>query len=264
MSDSFRAVVLLMALGLSPLFCGAQAAEVRPDVAEQLLAQANQARAAAGVGPLQWDEALAQAALAHTRRMARETELSHQYTGESALEDRAGLAGAHFSLIEENIGLATNSAQLHPGWMNSPGHRRNLLNPAVDHVGIAVIHTRGAYYATQDFARAVEALAPVEVESRIAALLRAQGVAVGADARDARVACGMDRGLPASLANDQPEFVMRWQDANLARLPAALTDHIRARQFRRALVGSCPARGGADSFTVYRVAVLLYAAAPQP
>ena len=51
---------------------------------------------------------------------------------------------------------------------------------------------------------------------------------------------------------------MRWQDSELAQLPQALTERLASGRYRRAAVGSCPARGVEGSFSAYRVAVLLY------
>ena len=39
--------------------------------------------------------------------------------------------------------------------MQSPGHRENLLNPEVDHVGIAVVYARGVLYAVADYSAVV-------------------------------------------------------------------------------------------------------------
>ncbi|MGH7836399.1 MAG: CAP domain-containing protein, partial [Candidatus Binataceae bacterium] len=55
--------------------------------------------------PLKWDDALAAAALHHAERMARESELSHQYPGEPPLSERAAHAGARFSEVAENIAV---------------------------------------------------------------------------------------------------------------------------------------------------------------
>src|SRR5271170_2688981 len=53
-----------------------------------LFVLANQARAQAGVAPLQRDEGLTQAARAHAAAMASQQQLSHQFAGEPPLEDR--------------------------------------------------------------------------------------------------------------------------------------------------------------------------------
>ena len=55
-----------------------------------------------------------------------------------------------------------------------------------------------------------------------------------------------------------PRFIMRWQDADLTRLPQALVEKLASGNYRQAAVGSCPAQIAEGSFTAYRVAVLLY------
>ena len=229
--------------------------------AEQLFALANQSRAEQGAGPLKWDSALAEAALAHCRRMAAESELSHRYGGEPGLSDRAGQAGAHFSLIEENIALGSYVDQIHTGWMHSPGHRANLLNPNVDHVGIAVVRANGVYFAVADYSRAVDVLTPAQVESAVAELIRPSGVFVHNDQGLARAACALDRGMPRAFSGPQPAFVMRWQGADLSHLPPALVQRLSSGEYKQASVGSCAPRDVEGNFTVYRVAVLLYATA---
>lgn len=236
---------------------GAQSQNLRTQ-AEQLFALANQARAAQGAGPLKWDPALAAAAVAHCHRMAAEGPIAHRYGGEPDLSERAGNAGAHFSLIEENVAVGTYVARIHEGWMNSPGHRANLLNPSVDRVGIAVVASGGVFYAVADYARAVEVLNSAQVEAAIAGLIRPSGVAVRRDPTLARAACALDHGLPRSAADPQPEFVMRWQNPDLTLLPQDLTDKLASGRYSQAEVGSCPAQNVEGSFTVYRVAVLLY------
>jgi hypothetical protein len=229
---------------------------LRPQ-AEQIFALANQARAQAGAGPLQWDPALAIAALDHCRRMAYEGPIAHRYGGEPDVSERAANAGAHFSVIEENVAIGPTAAAIHDEWMNSPGHRTNLLSPDVDRVGIAVVSSRGVLYAVADYSRGVAVLAPAQVESRVASLLRVSGLAILPDPTLARAACAMDSGLPRS-AGPQPRFIMRWQDPSLDHLPQALVDRLSSGNYRQASVGSCPAQSDQAAFTAYRVAVLLY------
>jgi hypothetical protein len=218
----------------------------------------NQSRAQAGLGRLQWDAALASAAMRHCVRMAVEGPISHRYAGELDLAGRAGAAGAHFSLIEENIALGPYAATIHQGWLDSPGHRANLLNRDIDRVGIAVIAAHGVLYAAADYERGVVVMSQAQVEASIASLISVSGVAVSSDPRAARASCAVERGVPASDGNGQPGFVMRWQDADLSHLPRPLTEHLASGQYRRAVVGSCPAKSVDGAFTVYRVAVLLY------
>jgi hypothetical protein len=226
--------------------------------AEQLFAMANQARAQAGAPPLAWDPALAVAARKHCERMVAEGPLSHRYVGEQDLSERASFAGAHFGLIEENIAIGSFPREIHEEWMNSPGHRKNLLNPEVDHVGIAVIEGRGSLYAVQDFETEVRVLSSAQVESSVGKLVGMSGVAIRSDSHDARAACVIDHGFPSGLSGGEPGFIMRWQDADLNHLPQSLVDRLGSGHYRQASVGSCPPRGDQTAFTQYRIAVLLY------
>lgn len=226
--------------------------------AEQIFALANETRARAGVGRLAWDPALAAAALQHCRRMAAEGPIAHRYGGEPDLSGRAAQAGAHFSVIEENIAFGPSPAVIHDQWMQSPGHRQNLLSPDVDRVGIAVVAGHGELYAVADYSRGAEQLSPREVEARVSALVRAKGVRVLNDPSVARTACLTDEGMPQAEDGLQPRFIMRWQEADLSSLPQALASRLASGRYRAAAVGNCPAQVTEGAFTAYRVAVILY------
>lgn len=267
LKESMRAVVWCVCVGalLATASGWAQAAPnataagvLMPGAAEQLMALANRSRAEAGLRPLVWDEPLAAAARAHTLRMAAEGPIAHRYGGEAGLSDRAGAVGAHFDLIEENVAVGPNAAAIHAEWMQSPGHRENLLNGEVNRVGIAVVSIRGVEYATADYAHGVEKLSAEQVEARVAALIRVSGVQVRTNPGPARAVCTADRGLPAAENGAQPTFVQRWQDADLSRLPDTLTERLASGRYHMAAVGSCPAQNVEGSFTAYRIAVLLY------
>lgn len=266
----FSSVLVLLA-GLAPImvsaqsqdygqYYGAQAqTDLRPDLrsdAEQIFALANQARWQAGAGRLAWDPALAAAALAHCRRMAQEGPIAHRYGGEADVSGRAAQAGAHFSVIEENVAIGPSAEAIHEEWMQSPGHRQNLLSPEVNRVGIAVVAARGVLYAVADYSRAVESLSPAQVEARVAELIRPSGVSVLGDPTLARAACRTNEGAPSGGAT--PRFIMRWQAGELTALPQQLVDRLSSGRYRSAAIGSCPAEGVEGSFSAYRVAVLLY------
>lgn len=223
------------------------------------MALANQSRAQEGLPALQWDATLAAAAMRHCVRMASEGEISHRYGGEPDLTQRAAAAGAHFSLIEENIAVGAYPEQIHQDWMHSPGHRTNLLNPQINRVGIAVVAAHGVLYAVSDYSEGVPVLSAAQVEARVADLIRMSGITVRRDPHDARLACPMDHGLPGGI-NDEPGFIMRWQGADLGHLPQNLVNKLASGEYGQADVGACPAEGVEGSFTAYRVAVLLYPA----
>jgi len=224
----------------------------------QLVQLANQDRAALGLRPLLWDPALAAAARQHCQRMVAEGQISHRYGGEPDLTERAGQAGAHFRLIEENVAFGPTPPAIHDGWMHSPGHRANLLNPEVDRVGIAVVAGRDALYAVADYARDEPVLSLAQVEAGYANMLRAKGLIVLQQTTDARKYCEQDDGVRGAVSSSSPTFMMRWEDADLSRLPQPLLDRIGTGRYRQAVVGSCPPQDVEGAFTVYRTAVLLY------
>jgi hypothetical protein len=252
---------LIVCLALAPIVSLAQAplrdiraAQIQPE-AWQIVILANQARAASGAGPLQWDSALANAARQHCLQMAAEGAIAHRYGGEPDVAGRAGQAGARFSLIEENVAIGPSPAAIHGAWMHSPDHRTNLLSPDVDRVGVAVVASRGVLYAVADYERSVPVLTQTQVEASVAELLRSRGVDLTGDPTDARASCVQDR---LATTGKQPGFLMLWQGSELNRLPGALVDRLSSGRYRQAAVGSCPPEIAENSFTAYRVAVLLY------
>ena len=247
-------VVFLQAQPRSSQIQNSQSIQVE---AWRIVQLANQARAAAGAAPLKWDAALGAAARQHCLRMAAEGPLSHRYRGEPEPAERAARADAHFSLIEENVALGPDPATIHQEWMHSSGHRSNLLNPEVDRIGVAVVAGRRGLYAVADYARNVPLLTQAQVEAKVAGLVQEKGVAVERSSNAARQACKSDHGVPDAESGARSRFVMRWQDADLSRLPRELTGKLASGQFRHAEVGSCPPQGQQGWFTAYRVAVLL-------
>jgi hypothetical protein len=259
-----RGLVLALAL-FSPLIlaqtqwsrpsqtAGSQAIQAE---AWQIVQLANQARAQSGAGPLKWDPALALAARQHCLRMAAEGSISHQYPGEPDVSKRAAQAGAHFSMIEENVALASTPAEIHDAWMNSPGHRANLLNPKVDHVGVALVAGRHGLYAVADYERAVTVLSQTQIEAQVAGLLH--GVAILPDHSLARTSCAAEGAMPHPASGPKPHFAMYWEGTQLTQLPQSLVSELATGKYRQAAVGSCSAQGQEDAFTSYRIAVLLY------
>jgi len=235
-----------------------QAGQFVPSQADRLFALANQARMQHGARQLTWDDALAEAARRHCMLMAQEGPISHRYGGEPDLAERAGQAGARFSLIEENVAIGPTGEEIHEEWMHSPGHRANLLNPQVNRVGIAVVASRGELYAVADYSTGVASLTQDQVEMQVERLIRVSGVTILNRHAEARAACSTNSGLPAANGGPMPRFVMRWQDPDLKQLPQALADRLASGRYHAASVGSCKAQGLQGTFSAYRLAVLLY------
>jgi len=229
---------------------------------QKLLEFANQARAEAGIAPVQWDAALAAAAHAHARMMAQVGTISHRYDGEADLAERAATAGAHFSLIEENVAMGPSPEQIHDGWMHSPGHHDNLLSPKVDRIGLALVPAHGVLFAVADYAKGVEALTPADVETKVGAAVAQHGMALvaGAGVDGARKYCALDEGKSAAGLGLKARFFMKWQSADVAQFPPELEKALASGQYTQAAVGACDAKGSTAgaAFSAYRVAVLLF------
>lgn len=249
----FLAAMLLLGCCAVP---GAAAQASTRSVAEQYLFQAaNAERAQRGLPALRWDGALYRAATNHAIEMARRQSISHQYPGEAELSARCQQAGAHFSVVAENVAEAPTAVRVHQAWMNSPGHRENLLDPRVDAVAISVIRLGNQLYAVQDFERAVTELSYTDQENAVAALVYAAGpMELVPDSTDARRTCELGSGY-AGLR--QPAYVVRYTSADLGRLPDDLRARLASGRYRQAAIGAC-ALPNEQAFTAYSIAVLLF------
>ena len=121
----------------------------------------------AGLPLFQWNAQLAQAALAHSRKLASHGDLSHQFPGEPELTQRVSATGARFNALAENVAVAGDPGEAHIALMNSPGHRANILNPEYNAVGVAVVRVNRDMYVTEDFARVVPSYSPDQFRSAV-------------------------------------------------------------------------------------------------
>ncbi|NBM16973.1 CAP domain-containing protein [Streptomyces sp. GC420] len=103
----------------------------------EVVALTNRERSAAGLRPLAADPRLATAAQAYSGDMAARGFYSH--TSPEGLEpwDRARAAGCTHRGVGENIACGQRSAaEVVRGWMDSPGHRANILRAGFTHIGV--------------------------------------------------------------------------------------------------------------------------------
>ncbi len=230
-----------------------------PNVAEQLLlSEANKDRAAHNLNTLKRDPMLSQAALFHAFQMAEHADISHGFPGEPDLSQRGATAGVRFSLITENVAEAQDPTIIHDLWMHSSGHRANLLDPAVNVVGIAVVTRNDEVFAVEDFASTVESMSLNDQELVVATLLNTTGLTIGntdeQSVANARQTCTMSTGY-AGLK--QPWYIMRYTASRLDQLPSQIKTRLTSGKYRQAVIGACqPAESGA--FSSYSIAILLY------
>jgi uncharacterized protein YkwD len=248
--------LLISALLLLPLASmHAQQPEARLTVAEQyLLAAANQERANQGLSPVHLDRVLTEASAFHAREMAAHQDISHQFNDEPELAERGANAGAHFSLITENVGEAPTSVIIHDLWMHSPGHRANLLDPNVDSIGIAVVTRNDQLYAVEDFANTVETMSLEQQEHTVANVIAQSGMQVANTTEEARQTCTMSTGYAGSR---QPWYIVRYTAASLSEIPHQLQTRLASGKYHQAVIGACSV-DRKTPFTAYNIAVLLY------
>ncbi len=125
-----------------------------PEEAErELLILVNRDRAAAGLEPVERDSRLQEVARAYSREMARTGEVAHVSSKSGAAMDRVRAARVSPlpSMLAENLGRAFSTREVESAFMGSPGHRANILNPDMTHLGIGVVAGQAVGGATPLF-----------------------------------------------------------------------------------------------------------------
>jgi uncharacterized protein YkwD len=120
-----------------------------------LLTAINSARAAAGVAPLRATGALTSAASWQSQALARAGYLDHTSPDGSTLLDRLTRVRWHGVAAGEDLAVAPSPSDAVSMWLQSPGHRQNLLSPGFHTVGLGLArgawNGRDALYVTADF-----------------------------------------------------------------------------------------------------------------
>jgi uncharacterized protein YkwD len=115
----------------------------------------NKIREQNGLNTLKNNEKLAQVARNYSRQMARDNFFSHTGSDNSTLPERVRSGGIYYRVVGENLFKSINVSEPVPlaieGWMNSPGHRENILRPAFTQTGIGIWKEGNTYYMTQLF-----------------------------------------------------------------------------------------------------------------
>lgn len=127
----FSALTLPASPGMAAEFGGIVVGEATPialSPSELTVIEAtNQARMRHGLAPLSIDTNLMHAARGHASRMASRNSLVHTS-----------------AMVAENIAMGHPSGNAAVGgWMTSPGHRQNMLDPRHTRIGVALAHSAG-------------------------------------------------------------------------------------------------------------------------
>lgn len=114
----------------------------------------NKERGKKGLSTLRFSSELSLVARKHSRDMAAHENLSHLSSSGKTYTDRLVEERFFFKKNGENVARSgTFVAELiHQGFMKSPGHRENILNPEFDELGVGIsLSDNKEYFVTQDF-----------------------------------------------------------------------------------------------------------------
>lgn len=137
--------------------------DVDEDAEGAVLRLLNKARQEEGVAGVYIDPLLQEVARDHARDMYLRGYFAHETPecsagGEGTPAgcrdpfDRMDAAGVDFDIAGENLALASTVSAAHQGLLGSPGHRRNMLDPDFERVGIGVVEGPYGLMVAQEFA----------------------------------------------------------------------------------------------------------------
>lgn len=119
---------------------------------QRVLQLVNAERAANGLGPVAYHGTLDRAATGHNAQQAATRTMAHEGIGDGTPGDRARAVGWNDSWGENVAVGQTSPEQVVAEWMASPGHRRNILDPAYTKMGVSyTTDAGGSPYWAQTF-----------------------------------------------------------------------------------------------------------------
>jgi hypothetical protein len=239
------------------------------DMERQIFEWTNQERAKVNAPGLKWNNRLVLAARLHSDEMARQKDLSHQLQGEPVFTERLSERGARFSAAAENVGFGDDAETLQMGWMHSPPHRANLLNPAYTDMGVGIVRSGNRLWATEDFATAVPGWSPEDfeqaVEQQISLRRSARRMApltATSSPQLRRVACSGDSSGGAALSavphRNMQAYGFNFTAPKPDQLPASMVSRILELPAGGYSIGACASHADNNGMTTYRVLLVLY------
>ena len=240
-----------------------------PQAEEELLALTNHARAGYNLPPLRVDERLTQAARKHSALMAQRSQMEHQLPGEPSLPIRTANEHMPANEMSENIAFSNrNVVEAHEGLMHSPPHRRAILAPDYDFIGIGVLRDGEDIWITEDFARKLPEYSEAQAESAVqAAIVRyAESHRLYPPARKQepqlrQLACNMARAdrVSGQDALNLPGVrnVLAWTADDPGQLPKGIA-HLLSGQTSADALGVCLAPSRSHPGGVYWIVMVTY------
>ncbi len=105
----------------------------------QMFTDVNRERTSRGIAPLSLDPQITAIARAYAMDMWERHYFSHYNPEGKTVADRFTAAGISYQVVGENIALAPTEETAMTGFMNSPGHKANILDTEFHKVGIGVV-----------------------------------------------------------------------------------------------------------------------------
>jgi hypothetical protein len=233
---------------------------------QQLFDLVNHEREKAGLNKLQWNEQLAEAALAHSKLLAENRDLSHQFPGEPLLQERVGATKLRFNAVAENVAEGPDVDTAHAALMKSPGHRANILHQDYNAIGISIVERDHVLFITQDFAHTLASYTEKQFrESLITNFNHARRarkmppVDVISDPRLRKAACSQDMRTDKMIQNmPGASGLLVFSLSEPGALPNDVQKFAADRTLQRMNIGVCLQTGGATGFSKFWVVAAFY------
>jgi uncharacterized protein YkwD len=247
------------------IFCGA-AALAQSTTEKQLFDLVNREREKARLPKLEWSDRLAQAALAHSKLLAENRDLSHQFSGEPILQERIGATGVRFNSVAENVAAAPDVDTAHTALMKSPGHRANILHQDYNAIGISIVERDHELYVTQDFAHTLVSYTEKQFRDAIVSgfnqARRTRGlppVDVIIDPQLKKAACSQDMNTNRLIQNiPGATGLLVFSQSEIGALPDQLKKFTTDKAVERMNIGVCLQTGGKNGFSKFWVVAAFF------
>lgn len=263
MHRAIAAIAVFLCVVIVPAHAGPSQRE------QQLFDLVNHEREKAGLHKLEWNDELAEAALAHSKLLAENRDLSHQFASEPLLQERVGATRLRFNAVAENVAEAPDVDTAHTALMKSPGHRANILHQDYNAIGISIVQRDHELFITQDFAHTLPSYTEKQFRDfLIAAFNQARRarklppVDIVSDPRLKKAACSQDIQTDKMVQNmPGASGLLAFSSSEPGTLPGDIRKFTSDKTLQRMNIGVCLQTGGATGFSKFWVLAAFYRSA---
>ncbi|OPX28910.1 MAG: hypothetical protein B1H08_05045 [Candidatus Omnitrophica bacterium 4484_171] len=124
------------------------------------------------IEPLQFNTRLCEIARVHSYAMAKAGKAVHNLPGSPDLGQRVEDAHLKVLMRGENVAFDSSIEKAHRGLMGSPAHRHLIVDPNFSDVGIAIVRRKNLLFITEDFARFIPDISPLEGKRKLLRQMR--------------------------------------------------------------------------------------------